>query len=88
MNDVAVIEIARQGFMVVLLLAGPLMLVATLVGLVVALFQALTTVQEATLTFAPKIVAVFAALLLLLPFMMQTLIDFTRELLSRATLGG
>ena len=88
MDDVTVIEIARQAFMVTLLLAGPLMLVGTLVGLVVALFQALTTVQEATLTFAPKIVAVFAALLFLLPFMMTTLIDFTRELLSRATLGG
>ncbi len=88
MDDVTVIEIARQGFVVTLLLAGPLMLVGTLVGLVVALFQALTTVQEATLTFAPKIVAVFAALLFLLPFMMTTLIDFTRELLSRATVGG
>jgi flagellar biosynthetic protein FliQ len=88
MNDVAVLEIARQGFFVVLLLAGPLMVVATVVGLVVALFQALTTVQEATLTFAPKIVAMFAAMLLLLPFMMTTLIEFTRELFSRAMLGG
>ncbi len=88
MNDVTILEVARQGFMVTLLLAGPLMLVATIVGLIVALFQALTTVQEATLTFAPKIVAVFAALLLLLPFMMTTLIDFTRELFSRAAIGG
>lgn len=88
MNDVAVLEIARQGFFVVLLLAGPLMLVATAVGLVVALFQALTTIQEATLTFAPKIVAMFAAMLLLLPFMMTTLIEFTRDLFSRAVIGG
>lgn len=88
MNDVSILEIARQGFMVTLLMAGPLMLVATVVGLIVAVFQALTTVQEATLTFAPKIVAVFAALLLLLPFMMTTLIDFTRELFSRAAIGG
>lgn len=88
MNDVAVMEIARQGFTVILLLAGPLMLVGTVVGLIVALFQALTTIQEMTLTFAPKIVAVFAALLLLLPFMMTTLIEFTHELLSRAAMGG
>lgn len=87
MNDVAVLEIARQGFFVILLLAGPLMLVGTVVGLIVALFQALTTVQEATLTFAPKIVAVFAALLLLLPFMMTTLIEFTRELFSLGAIG-
>jgi flagellar biosynthetic protein FliQ len=87
-NDTDVLEIARGGITVTLLTAGPLLLVGTAVGLVVALVQALTTVQEMTLTFAPKIVAVFLALLLLLPFMMTTLIDFTRELFQRVAAGG
>jgi flagellar biosynthetic protein FliQ len=88
MTDVTVIEIARDGILVTLLAAGPLLLVGMIIGVVVALFQALTTIQEMTLSFAPKIVATFVALLLLLPFMMSTMIDFTRELFSRAALGG
>lgn len=88
MNDTQVLDIARDGVMVTLLTAGPLLLVGTVVGLVVALVQALTTVQEMTLTFAPKIVAVFVALLLLLPFMMATLIDFTRQLFQMIVTGG
>jgi flagellar biosynthetic protein FliQ len=88
MNDTQVLEIARNGVWVMLLTAGPLLLVGTVIGLIVALVQALTTVQEMTLTFAPKIVSVFLALLLLLPFMMTTLIDFTHELFQTIVTGG
>lgn len=88
MTDTDVLEIARKGVTVLLLTCGPLLLVGTVVGLIVALIQALTTVQEMTLSFAPKIVAVFLALLLVLPFMMATLIDFTRQLFQHFVIGG
>ncbi len=88
MNEATVLEIARGAVEVTLLTAGPLLLVGTAVGLVVALVQALTTVQEMTLSFAPKIVAVFLAMLLFLPFMLTTLIDFTRMLFESIASGG
>lgn len=59
-----------------------------LIGLVIALFQALTTIQEMTLTFVPKIVVIFFSILLFLPFMMTTLIEFSQELFGLiVTLG-
>jgi flagellar biosynthetic protein FliQ len=64
-----VLDVARDGVFTMLKVSGPLMLVALVVGLVVALFQALTQIQELTLVFVPKIVAIFLAMVLLLPFM-------------------
>lgn len=69
MSGAEILDIARDGVYTLLLVAGPLMLVALLVGLGVALLQALTQVQELTLVFVPKIVAMFLALLVVLPFM-------------------
>ncbi|MGR3321932.1 MAG: flagellar biosynthetic protein FliQ [Pseudooceanicola sp.] len=61
--------ILSEAFLAVLYAAGPIMGIALIIGLLVAFFQALTQVQEMTLTFVPKIVAIFVALLLLTPFM-------------------
>lgn len=69
MTGLAILDVARDGIFVFLKVAGPLMLVALLVGLVVSLFQALTQIQEQTLIYVPKIVTVFGVLLLMLPFM-------------------
>ena len=80
MNEAAVLEIGRNGIWVALQLAGPIMLAGLLIGLVVALFQALTTIQEMTLTFVPKILVIFVSLILFLPFMMTTLIEFSQQL--------
>lgn len=80
MNQAAVLEIGRDGLWVVLELAGPIMLAGLLIGLIIALFQALTTIQEMTLTFVPKILVIFVSLILFLPFMMTTLIEFSRHL--------
>ena len=80
MNEAAVLEIGRNGVWVVLKLAGPIMLSGLLIGLAIALFQALTTIQEMTLTFVPKILVIFVSLTLFLPFMMTTLIEFARRL--------
>jgi len=77
------IEIARQGIYVLLLMGAAPMAVALLVGLAVSLFQALTQIQEATLTFVPKIVAMLLTLALVLPFMVSELLDFSQHLAEK-----
>ncbi len=79
-NEAAILEIGRNALWVVLKLAGPIMLSGLLIGLIIALFQALTTIQEMTLTFVPKILVIFASLIVFLPFMMTTLIEFSQQL--------
>lgn len=69
-------------------MATPIMMISLGVGLVIALFQALTQIQEMTLTFVPKIIAIFLSLLLLLPFMLSTLGTFTEDLFGRIATGG
>ncbi len=83
MNEAAVLEIGRNGIWVALQLAGPIMMAGMLIGLVVALFQALTTIQEMTLTFVPKIIVIFVSLMLFLPFMLASLTSFTEDLAVR-----
>ena len=83
MDQVAVIEIGRESLYQILIIGAPIMLVAMVVGILISLFQALTTIQEMTLTFVPKIVAVFVATVVFLPFMMTTLIEFSHGLFDR-----
>jgi flagellar biosynthesis protein FliQ len=73
MTGPEILDIARDGVWTLLLVASPVMLVGLGVGLIVALFQALTQIQEMTLVFVPKIIAMFLALLVALPFMGQAL---------------
>ena len=80
MEAAEVIDIVRQGIYVLILISAPLMIVALVVGLAIALLQALTQIQEATLTFVPKVLAMLIMLVITLPFMLQTLIDFTNKL--------
>lgn len=88
MNEATVLEIGRNGLWVVLKLSGPIMIAGLLIGLLIALFQALTTIQEMTLTFVPKILVIFISLIVFLPFMMRTLIEFSQQLFSMmVTLG-
>ncbi len=82
MDEAAILDIGRSGIWVALQLAGPIMLSGLLIGLLIALFQALTTIQEMTLTFVPKILVIFGALIFFLPFMMTTLKEFTQQLYS------
>ncbi len=88
MNEVAVLEVGREAMLVILKIGGPIMFVGMMVGLVIALFQALTTIQEMTLTFVPKIIVIFVAIVLFLPFMMTTMIEFTQTLFDRIGAGG
>jgi len=83
MNEADVLTVGREALWVILLVSAPVMFAGLLVGLVIALFQALTTIQEMTLTFVPKILIIFVALVVFLPFMMTTMIEFTRGLFDR-----
>lgn len=76
MNEIEALDVARESITVLLTMALPIMAVALSVGLIIALFQALTQLQEMTLVFVPKILVVFASLLLFLPFMLATLSSF------------
>ncbi|HKJ84271.1 MAG TPA: flagellar biosynthesis protein FliQ [Mariprofundaceae bacterium] len=75
------IQIATQGLYMVLMLSLPALLVALLVGVVISLFQAVTQIQEMTLTFVPKMIAVFVTLTLAAPWMTQKMVMFTRQLM-------
>ncbi|MBP6985251.1 MAG: flagellar biosynthesis protein FliQ [Alphaproteobacteria bacterium] len=80
MNPTDVLDIGRDAVFLLLKISGPMMLVAMLSGLTVALFQALTQIQEMTLTFVPKIVLVFLTLILALPFIASSMGAFTMNL--------
>jgi len=88
MNQTDVLEIAQSALWVILQVAGPVMLAGLMVGLVVALFQALTTIQEMTLTFVPKIIVIFVAIVVFLPFMMTTVIEYSITLFDRIAVVG
>lgn len=84
-----VMEIGRQGMEVTLMLASPMLLVALVLGLLVSIFQAATQINEATLSFIPKLVGVFTVFIIAGPWMLTTLVDYTRQLfLSIPTLAS
>jgi flagellar biosynthetic protein FliQ len=83
MNEVEVFDVLREAVIATLVVSGPIMAIGLVVGLAVSLFQALTQIQEATLAFVPKIIAIFVALLVLGPFMLTTLIGFTHAMADR-----
>ncbi len=83
MNETEVIAVAREAIIVLIKMGAPAMLIALAVGLTIAVFQALTQIQEVTLTFVPKILALFATVLVFVPFMLNTLRSFTHELVDR-----
>ena len=88
MTGAAILDIARDGIVTFLKVAAPLMIVALLVGLVVSLLQALTQIQEQTLVYVPKILAVFATMLLMLPFMSDALAGYMTRIALRIANGG
>ena len=89
MNDADIAFLLRDGMIVMLKLGGPPLLVALAVGLLVALLQAITQINEATLAFVPKMLALCAALVLLGPFMVATLFGYTHTLFDRlVAIGG
>ena len=83
MNEAQVLDFARDAIFTTLKVASPIMLVGLVVGLAIALFQALTSIQEMTLTFVPKILVVFASLLVLMPFMFGVMQRFMESVATR-----
>lgn len=83
LTEDTVVHIGQQAIWVMIMVGAPTMLTALVVGLLISLVQALTQIQEMTLTFVPKLVAMFAMLIVSLPFMLSQLNDFTVELFSR-----
>ena len=76
------ISLVRQGVLQILVLSAPALLVSMAVGLIVAVLQATTSIQEQTLTFVPKIAAILAVLVLFGPWMLSTLVEFTRQIFA------
>lgn len=88
MNATDVLEISRQAVIVMLKIGTPVLGLALIVGLAVSLFQALTQIQEMTLSFVPKILMIFVSLLVLMPFMVNTLVTFGQSLMDRIVALG
>lgn len=82
MEPAAVVDIGRQALLMAILISGPMLLAGLIVGLAVGVFQAVTQIHEMTLTFIPKILAIMGVLLLLLPWMILKMVDFTMSLFN------
>ena len=83
------INLIRGGALQALMIAAPLLLVGLLVGLIISIFQATTSIQEQTLTFVPKIAAILGALILFGPWIIVSMVQFTLRLFGRIPgLGG
>ena len=80
MSHALVIDLARNAVFMALALAGPLLVIALAVGLVISVLQAVTQIQEQTLSFVPKLFAIAAAFLVGLPWMIQMMVKYTTEL--------
>lgn len=88
MNEAQLLDIAREGVWCMIKIAAPVLLAGLAVGVLISILQSVTQLQETTLTFVPKVLVMFAALILFLPFMINTLGDFWRSVLDRMVAGG
>lgn len=88
MNGAEILDVARDGILTLILVSAPLMLVALVVGVAISLLQALTQIQEMTLVFVPKIIAIFLAMLIALPFMGDLLQSHMARIAERIITSG
>ncbi len=87
MTGAEVLDIATQGIWTLLIVSLPMMLVGLIVGVVIALFQALTQIQEMTLVFVPKIIAIFVTMLIALPFLGATMAAYMDRVVDMIIVG-
>lgn len=80
--DEAALQMIRDALYIVLLIATPLLLIGMILGLVISLIQSVTSIQDQTLTFVPKIIALVVAAVLLLPWIISVLSEFTTEMMK------
>lgn len=88
MSGAVTLDIARDGIWTLILISSPMMIVGLVVGVIIALFQALTQIQEMTLVFVPKIVAIFITMLIVLPFMGATMAGYMNRVVDLIIMGG
>ncbi|TDQ66658.1 flagellar biosynthetic protein FliQ [Maritalea mobilis] len=88
MTGAQVLDVAQDGIWTLIYVSAPLMIVGLVVGVVIALFQALTQIQEMTLVFVPKILAIFITMLLLLPFMGAQMAGYMDRVVDLIITGG
>jgi flagellar biosynthetic protein FliQ len=81
MTPETVVELLQEAFKIALALSLPVMLSTLVVGVLISIFQSITSIQEQTMVFVPKMIAVFIALLVTFPWMMNTVLTFTNDLL-------
>lgn len=83
MNEIEVLDIARDSMSTMLIVSAPILAVGLIVGLAISIFQTLTHIQEMTLTFIPKIMAVFASAIFFMPWMLRELTEFNNRLMDK-----
>lgn len=88
MTGADVVDIARDGIWTLVLVAGPVMMVGLVIGVIIGLLQALTSIQEATLVYVPKILGIFVALLIAFPFMGAVLNGYMHRVMDKVIAGG
>jgi flagellar biosynthetic protein FliQ len=82
MTDVIVIQIMRESLMTILIVSAPMLGIGMIVGLIVSIFQTTTSIQEQTLTFIPKIVAIFMSIIIFGAWMIRSLVNYTNHIFS------
>jgi len=88
MTGAEVLDISSDGIWVLIIVSAPMMVVGLVVGVIIALFQALTQIQEQTLVFVPKIIAIFITMLLTLPFLGATMSAYMTRVIDMIIVGG
>lgn len=88
MTEAELIDLSRETILVMIKVAAPVLLTGLAIGLLISVFQALTQIQEATLTFVPKVLVGFASMIIFLPFMLHALTDFWKLIMDRIVAGG
>jgi flagellar biosynthetic protein FliQ len=79
-TELVVIKILRDALLITMVVSAPMLLVGMVVGLIVSIFQTTTSIQEQTLTFVPKIIAIFAAIIFFGPWMIRMLVNYTTNI--------
>ena len=80
MGDISILSLAQQTMIIIVKASGPMLLISVVVGLVVSLIQTATSIQEQTLTFIPKIVAIMLAVVIFGPYILNQLLKFTTDI--------
>ena len=88
MTEADVLDVARDAMMTMLLVSAPMLIIGLVVGLIISIFQTLTHIQEMTLTFIPKILSIFAAMILFMPWMLRELTEFTQRVMDKIVALG